>query len=104
MCGGGTPEIWIVHNAIENLFVAVHPVDEESPEHAIKNVLEIIKCVDLCGCLKRLVLDRRFGNLIKEELIGLPEVGAETVIELVNELGEGSPCRRLAAFRLRSGL
>jgi hypothetical protein len=67
-----------------------------------ENQLELVSGVHLRSLLETIIGHRGFDNLVEEELIGLVEIGAKTLVHEVDELRKGNRLRvGLSAIHLR---
>jgi hypothetical protein len=75
----------LTHVVGEQLFVQLHPLDEQRLQHLPEHQLELVQRVDLGCLLQRLVPAGRLGNLVEEQLVRLVEFAAETLVDDVDQ-------------------
>jgi len=76
----GRAEFLVRHHAREDLFIALHPVDEEFVEHALQVGGEVRQIVGLGGLDYLVALFRAGTNLVEEKLVRLREVSDESLV------------------------
>src|ERR1700690_1306316 len=87
--GDGGLKRRVVHVAGEDVFVLVHALDEERFEHAVEHQGEFVLWVHLGGLLQGNILCGGLDDLMEEKLVGGSEISAESVVNNVNQAGEG---------------
>ena len=85
---GGASERLVAHNTFEDVFVAVHTLDEQLIKHPFEVRGKVLEGVGprRLGHLVRVL--GRGSDLVEEELIGLGEIGAEALVELFDQGGQ----------------
>ena len=73
------------HHPGEDLFIALHSRDEQLVQNEIQISGEVREAVGAGGIRDVLVPFRRSADLVEEQLIRLGEVGAETLVEAVDQ-------------------
>ena len=73
-------------NPDEDVLVLIHAFDEQILQQALEHELELVARVDRGRLPQTVVGHGRFDDLVEEELIGLVEVRAETLVHDVDEL------------------
>lgn len=86
--GDFTPETLVIHVADEDLFVLVDAFDKEALEQALEHQGELVLGIRGGGFAQSVIGDGGLDDLIEEELVGLVEVRAESLIDDVDQLGE----------------
>ena len=78
----------IRHHPGKDLFIPVHPLDEQFVEHTLKICSEVSEVVGPGRFLDGFAGLGGYPDLIEEKLVGLGEVRAEAFVELVHEAGQ----------------
>jgi hypothetical protein len=82
---GGASKLSIAHYAGKYLLIAFHPVDEKIFNDTTEEGGKVRKIVGLGSFDDLLILLGRRTNLIEEELVGLCEISAKTLVELMDQ-------------------
>ena len=94
-------KVRVVHVPSEQVFVLLHAVDEQAFEGLLEYESEVVDGVGRCCLTERFIGDGFLANLVEKKLIGGSEVGAEAVIDEVDEAGKFDG--RLRAFARAHG-
>ena len=78
-------KLGVRHHPGEGLFVALHSRDEQLVQHTIQISGEVFEIIDASRLGDILVILRRSPYLVEEQLIRLNEVGAEALVEAVDQ-------------------
>ncbi len=76
----------VVDHAPEEVLVGVESVDHEALEVLVEDELEVLGGVDAGLGGERLVLDAGRLDLVDEDLVGFGELGAEALVQGVDDL------------------
>lgn len=75
----------VVHETGENFFVLVHSFHEQCFQQILEHELKLVTRIDSRRLLQGHIRDCRFDNLIEEQLVGLIEISAKTVVDDIDE-------------------
>ena len=80
-------KLLIVHIARDNLVVVGHSLDHEFLDQLADSKLELVERIGPCRSDNFFILHSLFLDLLEEESIFLGEVGPESVIQHLDDLG-----------------
>ncbi len=76
----------VVREAHEGVIILLHAFCEEVLEQSSENQVELLSRIDRGRLSNTLIIHGRLHNRIEEELVCLIEVGAESLIQGVDDL------------------
>src|SRR5581483_11033433 len=79
-------ELGVVEDALEDVRVLIHPVNDRVDEGAVEDEAEVVERVRARPRGEGLVSSPRFLELVEEELVGLAEVEAVALVDHLDDL------------------